>query len=162
MNQAYINMLKDPDPGDQYYSYGQRLHQFNQTERLRDALKECIETGVQSNRLVVQIWDKEHDLEQPNPPCFQFLQCRLREENLVGAVTLFRSHCFVNADFANYGAIIKYLIDEVVEPAGGELSELINVSTSAQIGKGEVDTVFDAVGNWMNLNSFFNSYNRVW
>jgi len=119
-------------------------------------LKDCIDTGVQSNRLVVGIWDKEFDLENKNPPCFQFLQVKLVEPafSLVGASTSFRSHCLVNADFANYRAIIKYLVDEVVEPACGELSELINVSTSAQIGAGDVNTVFDRIGNWMNFRSF--------
>lgn len=131
MNLAYVDMLKNADPGDQYYTYGQRLHQHKQTERARDMLKECIESGVQSNRIVLGVWDKDADLEQENPPCLQFMQLKLMEDNLVGARTLFRSHYFVNADFANYGAIIRYLTDEIVEPAGGELSELINVSTSA-------------------------------
>lgn len=160
-NQEYVESLKDPDRGDQYYTYGFRFHEAGQAERMRHELAMSIETGVQSNRIVGIIWDKFQDLEQESPPCWQWAQFRKMEDNLVSARTLFRSHCFVNGDFANYGALIRLFVDEIIEPAGGELSELINVSTSAQIGAGDVNTVFDRVGNWFDSWRFFNSAESV-
>lgn len=154
-NQDYVESLKDPDKGDQYYTYGFRAHEADQIGRMRRELAMSIETGVQTNRIVGVIWDKYNDLEQEDPPCWQWIQTRLMEDNLVSARTLFRSHCFVNGDFANYGALIRLIVDEIVKPAGGELSELINVSTSAQIGAGDVNTVFDRVGNWFDFSRFF-------
>lgn len=156
-NQEYVDSLKNPDKGDQYYTYGFRFHEAFQPERIRLELKKSIKTGVQSNRIVAMIWDKYHDLEKQAPPCWQWAQFRLMEENLISTRTLFRSHCFVNGDFANYGALVRLFRDEIIEPAGGELSELINVSTSAQIGVGDVNTVFDRVGNWFEAWRFFNS-----
>jgi thymidylate synthase len=162
MAKEYNGTLMNCDKGDQYYTYGQRLKENNCLPAIIEGLSDSIETGVQSNRIVGTIWHWK-DIFVEDPPCFQFFQVRLMEENLVSLRTLFRSHCFVNADFANYGALIRFFIDEVIHPAGGELSELINVSTSAQIGDGDVNTVFNRVGNWFDFGTYFNSKGkRMW
>jgi hypothetical protein len=156
MNQAYVDALKNPDKGDQYYTYGERLHANNNIPEIVEALSDSIENGVQTNRIVGVIW-KSDDIYAEDPPCLNWFQLRKMEENLVSLRTLFRSHCYVNADFANFGALIRVFTDEIIEPAGGVLSELINVSTSAQIGAGDVDTVFNRVGKWFNFGSYFNA-----
>lgn len=160
-NRDYVNNFGNPDKGDQYYTYGYRFHEAFQAERMRDELAKSIETGVQSNRIVGVIWDKWEDLEQEAPPCWNWCQLRKMEDNLVSLRTLFRSHCFVNGDWANYCGLTRLFIDEVIEPAGGEMSELINVSTSAQIGSGDVDTVFGRIGNWFGFDKLFGYKSNV-
>lgn len=155
----YANMLRNPDPGDQPYTYGQRLHDWegrNQLRNVRDYLKASIKTGVQTNRIVGVILHPD-DIYLEDPPCFNWYQVRLMEDNLVSLRTIFRSHAYVDASFANYCGIVKVFTDEVIKPAGGVLSEYINVSTSAQIESTEVDVVFDRVGNWFNFRNFTNA-----
>jgi thymidylate synthase len=168
-NKVYIEMLKDPDKGDQPYTYGERLHRYeavsriscleddgtysyafqrelvNQIENLREALKKSIETGIQTNRIVFVIWNPL-DIKMQDPDCFNWGQLRVSDGNKVSLRVLFRSHDYGNACFANWGAIIRCFIDEVIEPAGGELEELICVSASGHIYKTDFDMVEALIG----------------
>lgn len=158
----YIEMLKDPDKGEQPYTYGQRLHNIsewcgfeeegvaycgymNQIESIRDELKFTIDEGIQSNRICLVIWIPS-DMSLDNPPCFQWAQVRVSERNKVSIRILFRSHDYGNACFANWGAIIRCFVDEVITPAGGELEELICVSTSAHVYENDFDMVEALIG----------------
>jgi len=163
-NRAYINTLKCADKGDQPYTYGQRLQLYpvwngefekpladevayiDQFERARELLRKDIETGIQSNRNCGILWNPL-DTFLKSPPCFQWYQVKKSNENNVSLRTLFRSHAYDNACFANWGAIIKAFVDEVIEPAGGVLEELICVSTSAEIEYSNFDMIEAVVGN---------------
>ena len=141
--QIYLNMLKDPDPGEQDYTYVQRLHDQNaenQIENVREALREAIENEIQSNRIAGNIWTPE-DIRLKDPPCFAFFQLRTSEKNKVSLRVVFRSHDYGNGNFANFGAIIKCFIDEVIEPAGGQLEELLCLSWSGHIYDTDMDMV---------------------
>lgn len=134
-NQEYILMLKNPDRGEQDYTYGQRLHnqsEENQIENVREALREAIETNIQSNRIAGNIWTPQ-DIRLKDPPCFAFFQLRTSEKNKISLRIVFRSHDYGNGNFANFGAIIRCFVDEVITPAGGELEELVCVSLSGHI-----------------------------
>lgn len=134
-NQVYIEMLKNPDPGEQDYTYGQYLHNqngVNQIVNVREALKEAIETEIQSNRIAGNIWTPE-SIKLKDPPCFVFFQLRTSEKNKVSLRVVFRSHDYGNGNFANFGAIIRCFVDEVITPVGGELEELFCVSLSGHI-----------------------------
>lgn len=165
-NQAYIIMLSDPDPGDQPYTYGQRLKHIpvwdgakysvrgtwiadccylNQLETARNALKISIEEGIQSNRICGVLWIPT-DIALDSPPCFQWFQVRVTEKNKVSLRILFRSHDYGNAEMANFGAIIKVFTDEVLAPAGAELEELICVSTSAHLYLNDFNMIESVVG----------------
>jgi thymidylate synthase len=159
-NKVYIEMLKDPEKGDQPYTYGERLHDYltadkdnmgewfvtiNQMNALRGKLKESITTGVQNNRICGVIWNP-CDLDLKDPPCFQWFQCRLTEGNKVSLRILFRSNDASNAVFANMGAVIRVFVDEVIKPAGGELEEVIWTATSEHIYDNDVDQVEAVVG----------------
>ncbi len=162
----YIEMLKDPEKGEQPYTYGQRLKnipvwdgtkypvndewiadcvEVNQLNTAKDALEDSIAVGIQTNRICGVLWIPT-DIMFENPPCFQWFQLRLSEKNKVSLRILFRSHDYGNACFANWGAIIRCFIDEVITPAGGELEELICVSTSAHIYDNDFDMVESLVG----------------
>lgn len=179
-NKVYIEMLKDPDKGDQPYTYGERLHAYpawigssfyeaggyfngvglstgivigdlaggafvNQMETVREALKKSIETGIQTNRIVFVIWNPL-DIKMQDPDCFNWGQLRVSDGNKVSLRVLFRSHDYGNACFANWGAIIRCFVDEVIEPAGGELEELICVSASGHIYKTDFDMIEALIG----------------
>lgn len=139
----YAAMLKDPDKGDQPYTYGERLHKNSGLERARDTLKTSIETGVQSNRIVGALWESG-DLSLKSPPCFNWFQLRLMEpgSNDASLRILFRSHDYGNGVFANLRGITELFIDEVIGPAGGKLSEIILTSTSAHLYDNDMDMVF--------------------
>ncbi|MEN6290959.1 MAG: thymidylate synthase [Methanobacterium sp.] len=163
-NKVYIEMLKDPNKGEQPYTYGQRLHdyltvdeydyenehneeivRYNQLDIAQIELRSLIDDCVQSNRICGILWTVS-DIILNNPPCFQWFQLRLSEKNKVSLRILFRSHDYGNASFANWGAIIRCFVDEVITPAGGELEELICVSTSAHIYENDMDMVESLIG----------------
>lgn len=154
-NKCYIEMLKDPDRGEQPYTYGQRLHKypdhpygehtFNQIDATTGHLKHSIDSHIQTNRIVGIVWHP-YDITREDPPCFNWFQLRLSEKNKVSLRILFRSHDYGNACFANWGAIIRCFIDEVITPAGGILEELICVSTSAHLYNSDMDMVEAVTG----------------
>lgn len=177
-NKIYIEMLKDPEKGEQPYTYGERLHHYpiwdgsryeneiedlyiigkshmeigfdgfeyiNQIETVRDALKESIESGIQSNRICGVIWNPA-DMNLKDPPCFQHFQARITEGNKVSLRIYFRSNDATNAVFANMGAVIRVFVDEVITPAGGILEEVIWTATSEHIYRNDFDTVEALVG----------------
>jgi len=149
---VYLFMIKssdnisDDDTEGQPYNYRQRAKHKNQFKDAVEALRESIETGIQSNRICGVIW-WPGDLKLKSPPCWQWWQARKSDKNNVSLRILFRSHAYDNACFANWGAIIKAFVDEVIEPAGGVLEELICVSTSAEIEYSNFDMIEAVVGN---------------
>lgn len=152
-NKIYIEMLKNPDPGEQPYTYGQRLHDYpldeisgvNQMVTTTNSLYEAIETGIQTNRIVGIIWHvTDHMLN--DPPCLQWFQLRLSEKNKVSLRILFRSNDATNAVFANMGAVIRVFVDEVITPAGGILEEVIWTATSEHIYNTDIDVVENLIG----------------
>lgn len=142
----YLVMIKssddidDEDTEGQPYNYRQRAKHENQFKDAVGALAESIETGIQSNRICGVIW-WPGDLKLQSPPCWQWWQVRKLDKNNVSARILFRSHAYDNAEFSNWGAILKALIDEVITPAGGVLKELICVSASAEIEYGNFSMI---------------------
>lgn len=151
-NKAYILMIKssddvaDDDTEGQPYNYRQRAKHKDQFKQAREALKESIETGIQTNRICGVIW-WPGDLDLKSPPCWQWWQLRKSDKNNVSLRILFRSHAYDNANFANWGAIIKAFVDEVITPAGGILEELICVSVSAEMEYSNFNMVEAVVGN---------------
>jgi len=157
-NKVYIEMLKDPDRGEQPYTYGERLHNYrvwseisewvsyiDQMDECKIELEEAIKSGIQNNRICGVIWNPL-DIFLKNPPCYNWFQLRTSEGNKVSLRVLFRSHDYGNANFANFGAIIRAFQDEVIRPAGGILEELICVSTSAHLYNNDLDMVENLVG----------------
>lgn len=161
-NKVYVDMLKNPDKGEQPYTYGERLHHIpewsgftdddvaycgymNQIESVRDELKFMIQEGIQSNRICLVIWIPS-DASLDNPPCFQWGQVRTSESNKVSLRILFRSNDAGNAVFANMGAITRVFVDEVIEPAGGELEELIWVAVSEHLYNTDMSMVEALIG----------------
>jgi len=157
-NKIYIEMLKNPDKGEQPYTYGQRLHKYpadyhfdgiNTYDQIRSCmvvLRRSIRENIQTNRICGVIWNPD-DINLKDPPCFNWFQLRLSECNKVSLRVLFRSHDYGNANFANFGAIIRCFVDEVIGPAGGVLEELICVSTSAHLYENDSDMIEAVVGN---------------
>lgn len=158
-NKVYIEMLKNPDKGDQPYTYGERLHRYpawdvkslsgigfiNQIENVREALAKSIETGIQSNRIVFTIWNPL-DIKMENPDCFNWGQLRVSEGNKVSMRIVFRSNDAANAVFANMGAVIRVFVDEAITPAGGELEEVIWTAASEHIHLNDFDQVEALIG----------------
>ncbi len=162
----YIEMLKDPEKGDQPYTYGQRLKKIpvwdgtkypvndewiadcievNQLNTAKDALENSITEGIQTNRICGVLWIPT-DIMLENPPCFQHFQLRLSEKNKVSLRIYFRSNDAGNAVFANMGAVIRVFTDEVIKPAGGELEEVIWTSTSMHVYENDMDMVEALIG----------------
>lgn len=176
-NKVYIEMLKDPDKGEQPYTYGERLHHYpvwdgssffntvehfstgeetkceefdgcefvNQLENARLMLREDLKSGIQSNRNCGIIWNPL-DIKQNSPPCFQWYQARKSEGNRVSLRILFRSNDAGNAVFANMGAVIRVFVDEVIEPEGAELEELIWIAVSEHEYLNDMDMIESLIG----------------
>lgn len=142
-NKVYIQTIKNKDKGDQPYTYGQRAHEDgdeNPIENSRDALKESIGSGIQSNRNCGTIW-RNSDIHLKSPPCWQWWQVRHSEKNKVSARLLMRSNDAGDAYAANLGAFVTLLVDEICTPAGGVLEELILIAVSEHIYKTDRDMV---------------------
>ena len=157
-NKVYIEMLKNPDKGDQPYTYGERLHNYeiwspmsewvsyiDQIDECKIELEKAIKAKIQSNRICGVIWNPR-DIFLKDPPCFQHFQLRLSEINKVSLRIYFRSNDAVNAVFANMGAVIRVFVDEVIDPAGGELEEVIWTATSEHMYLNDIDTVEALIG----------------
>lgn len=137
--------VSDDDTEGQPYNYRQRAKHNNQFKDAMEALKKSIETGIQTNRICGVIW-WPGDLKLKSPPCWQWWQVRKLDKNNVSLRILFRSHAYDNAEFPNWGAILKAFIDEVITPAGGVLEELICVSSSAEIEYGNFSMIESLIG----------------
>jgi len=148
-NKEYIEMLKDFNKGEQPYTYGQRLGNWegyiNQFETCREKLQKCIDSGVPSNSIIAVLWHPE-DIALKDPPCFNHAQIRILEGNKVSLRVTFRSHDFGNGNFANYGAIIRAFRDLVIDPAGCTLEEFICESKSAHIYDTDLDMKNKLIG----------------
>jgi len=157
-NKVYIEMLKDPERGEQPYTYGERLHNYrvwsetsewvsyvDQIDECKIELEESIRSGIQSNRICGVIWNPL-DIFMKNPPCFQHFQLRTSEGNKVSLRIYFRSNDATNAVFANMGAVIRVFVDEVIKPSGGELEEVVWTATSEHIYINDFDTVESLIG----------------
>jgi len=169
-NKVYIEMLKDPERGEQPYTYGERLHyqvtsistemkdkngtpflewhniQINQLHCHKEMLQKSIESGIQSNRIWGDI-GKPTDLELKDPPCFRGWQLRTSEIKKVSLRIIMRSSDAGNAYAANLGGFIRVFVDEVIEPAGGILEEVIFVALSEHLYKNDSDMIEAVVGN---------------
>lgn len=160
-NKVYIEMLKDPDKREQPYTYGERLHRYpvwkgegftlgdvgwvNQLENSRKMLREDLRTGIHSNRNCGIIWNPI-DINNKSPACFQWYQVKNTESNLVSLRILFRSNDAGNAVFANMGAVIKVFVDEVIEPEGAILEEVLWIAVSEHEYKHDFDMIESLVG----------------
>lgn len=94
------------------YTYHGRFEQFDQINRaIRTAKKDFIDKGRFGRNYVLHTWDRENDIECPDPPCLQTIQWRiLRDYTLpdvwrLNFVTTWRSRDLFKAWFENAYAI---------------------------------------------------------
>ncbi|MDD2981527.1 MAG: hypothetical protein PHN80_16370 [Hespellia sp.] len=131
------------------YHYALQLEEwkgeYNQTDWLRETLKQSLDEEIQSNRIVATIYDPERFNGERDVPCWQWLQLRKLRGNQVRLECLYRSWD-VAAIWANLAGIVKYMVDKVIFPAGGELVEVFITGTSTHVYRHDFEYARKVVG----------------
>ena len=133
------------DDTDFEYTYIELMRKFqtiegeiDQMDVSKEKLAENLKTGIQSNQNVGTVYHPMY-WNSHNPPCFNWYQVRLLDDNKVSLRLLFRSNDYGDAVWANLCGIAKAFDELVIKPAGCELIEIILTSTSAHIYANEAD-----------------------
>lgn len=132
------------------YHYALQLEEWgeaghNQTDWLLEALKQSLDEGIQSNRIVAVLYDPVKFDGERDVACWQWLQLRKLRGNQVRLECLYRSWDAA-AIWANLAGIVKYIVDKVILPAGGELVEVFVTGTSTHIYRHDFDYARKVVG----------------
>lgn len=141
----YFDMLKC---ATFVYHYKIRLENFNgvnQIEYLKEGVRKSIADDLNTNRLVAVLWNPEEDEGEREVPCFNWCQVRRIKGDLFRLEILYRSWD-VTATWSNLAGLIKYFVDEAIEPAGGKLCEVIITGTSTHIYRHDFDYAKKVVG----------------
>ena len=148
----YFDMLKC---SSFVYHYKIRLEDFrakvedyngiNQMQYLREGVRQSILDELNTNRLVAVLWNPATDEGEREVPCFNWCQLRRIRGDLFRLEILYRSWD-VTATWSNLAGLIKYFVDEVFEPAGGKLCEVIITGTSTHIYRHDFDYAKKVVG----------------
>ncbi|WNY27020.1 thymidylate synthase [Methanolapillus ohkumae] len=136
---------KQYDDTDFEYTYIELMRKFktiegdiDQMDISQKKLSENLASKIQSNQNVGVIYHPMY-WNSYNPPCFNWYQVRLLDDNQVSLRLLFRSNDYGDAVWANLCGIAKAFDELVIKPAGCVLVEIILTSSSAHIYANEAD-----------------------
>ncbi|WNY25081.1 thymidylate synthase [Methanolapillus millepedarum] len=137
--------IKKFDDTDFEYTYIELMRKFKTMEGdidqmviSKDKLAENLKTKIQSNQNVGVIYHPMY-WNSHNPPCFNWYQVRMLDDNQVSLRLLFRSNDYGDAVWANLCGVAKAFDELVIKPAGCVLVEIILTSSSAHIYANEAD-----------------------
>ena len=140
------------DETDFEYTYIELMRKFKTIEGdidqmtvSKNKLAENLSSKIQSNQNVGVIYHPMY-WDSHNPPCFNWYQIRLLDDNAVSLRLLFRSNDYGDAVWANLCGIAKAFDELVIQPAGCKLIEIILTSTSAHIYANEADLAKNVCG----------------
>jgi len=141
----YFNLLKCLTF---FYHYKIRLEDYNgvnQIEYMRECIRHSIKEELNTNRIVAVLWDPQIDPYEREVPCFNWCQVRRIRGDIFRLEILYRSWD-VTAVWSNLAGLIKYFVDEVIEPAGAVLGEVIITGTSTHCYRHNFDYATLVVG----------------
>jgi thymidylate synthase len=111
---------------------------IDQISKLRDLLKEQIETGISSNRHQVITWEPDIDMGSDAPPCLQRIWIRYYSGGYVDVHFDWRSRDLFNAWQGNLIGLIAMLLFEVILPNNCKISRIIDKADSLHIYEGSL------------------------
>jgi len=109
---------------------------IDQLIKLRQLLKEQIDSGVSSNRHQVITWEPDVDMDSDAPPCLQRIWIRYYEGGYVDVHIKWRSRDLFNAWQGNLIGIIAMLFLEVIAPNNCKIVRVVDDSDSLHIYEG--------------------------
>lgn len=108
----------------------------DQLLKLKQLLKEQIESGVSSNRHQVITWEPDIDMGSDAPPCLQRIWIRYYPGGYVDVHIKWRSRDLFNAWQGNLIGLIAMLLLEVIIPNNCKIIRVIDDSDSLHIYEG--------------------------
>jgi thymidylate synthase len=105
---------------------------LDQMEAARRNLKNAIEADMFDTRNVGNLFEPFFTYKE-NKPCFTVFMVQHTGDGKVTLILVFRSHDYGGAVWGNLAAIPHWFNEEVINPAGGELDEIIVFSASAHV-----------------------------
>jgi thymidylate synthase len=109
---------------------------LDQISKLRELLKEQIESGVSSNRHQVITWEPDVDMGSDAPPCLQRIWIRYYPGGYVDVHFEWRSRDLFNAWQGNLIGLVAMLLLEVIIPNNCKILRIIDKSDSLHIYEG--------------------------
>ncbi|MCK4884319.1 MAG: thymidylate synthase [Candidatus Diapherotrites archaeon] len=144
LDQYTTQTILSGDPGEFIYTYGNRLHKWNNELNQIDWAIKKLKASPNTRRVICHTWIPTTDTESPEPPCLIFTHFQVRD-NKVHLHVYFRSHDCFGAWPANmYG--LAQLMKKVADGSGFETGSITCVSGSAHI--------YDH--NWENVKEVLN------
>ena len=141
-NEIY-NVMPPEDRKRFTYVYIERLikHRtpggfIDQISKLRELLKEQIESGISSNRHQAITWEPDIDMCSDAPPCLQRIWIRYYPGGYVDVHFKWRSRDLFNAWQGNLIGLVAMLLLEVIIPNGCKIWRIIDDSDSLHIYEG--------------------------
>lgn len=107
--------------------------EVNQLKHMREQLKECLETGIQSTRIIAITFRPGEDYQHTDIPCLQVVQVFPLGEKKVSTRYSFRSHDWGHGIWPNAYYLNNGILKHVIEPVGGRLVETIFTSNVAHL-----------------------------
>ena len=118
---------------------------FDQLHAAKESLAYDVRHDIQGNRILGVIYNPIFN-NISDKPCFSFWQIRYLGNNKVSLVIVFRSHDYASAVWANMCTIPYAFYYYVIAPNLCNIDEIILVSTSAHIYKGDRQLAEDLTG----------------
>lgn len=109
---------------------------IDQISKLKQLLKEQIESGVSSNRHQVITWEPDVDMDSDSPPCLQRIWIRYYPGGYVDIHFEWRSRDLFNAWQGNLIGLISMLLFEVIIPNNCKIKRIVDKSDSLHIYEG--------------------------
>jgi thymidylate synthase len=109
---------------------------IDQLLKLRQLLKEQIESGISSNRHQAITWEPDIDMGADYPPCLQRIWIRYYSVGYVDVHFEWRSRDLFNAWQGNLIGLIAMLFSEVILPNNCKILRIVDKSDSLHIYKG--------------------------
>lgn len=120
--------------------------EVDQLDVMRELLEWSIDEQVSNQRIVAITYRPLDDMFKEDLPCLQVAKLYLLQDNEVGLDCCYRSHDYGHGWAANGAFLTSGFSRNVIEPAGGKLTELIFDSMSAQLYDTDTDMIYDEIG----------------
>lgn len=111
---------------------------IDQISKLKQLLKEQIESGISSNRHQVITWEPDIDMGAEYPPCLQRIWIRYYLGGYVDLHFEWRSRDLFNAWQGNLIGLVAMVYSEVVSPNNCKILRIIDKADSLHIYEGEL------------------------
>lgn len=118
---------------------------INQLKHMREQLKESLETGIQSTRIVAITSQPHLDYGKNDIPCLREARVFPVGGKEVEIHYVFRSHDYGNGIMANMAYLNNGILNHVIKPCGCVLKKVIVTSQIAHLYNSDSDMVEKAI-----------------